>query len=261
MRLLKFYLTVIKLLCWQISLKNCLCFHRRNYWRDKHLIFFKPCNMRLTIILLLFLLSGSCSTQNKETPNNADTVISDHDFLRDFEPLTDTGLLNVVVEIPAGDHQKWEVNKESGFLEWEMAADTLREINYLPYPANYGMIPQTWLPFEDGGDDDPLDVILLGKAAERGSVIAARIVGVVKMLDGGEQDDKIIAIDPQSHFHRIYTLDDLQGLYPGIVEIITIWFESYKGEGHITIQSVEDEKEAMRIVESAISAYQHLYGK
>lgn len=215
----------------------------------------------MIVISLFLLFSGACSAQNDETRNSSDTVITDHDYLRDFDPLNDAGLVNVVVEIPAGDNQKWEVNKENGYLEWEIVADTLREINYLPYPANYGMIPQTWLPIEDGGDDDPLDVILLGKTAERGSVIASRIVGVIKMIDGGEQDDKIIAIDPQSHFYSIQTLEDLQSLYPGVIDILKIWFESYKGEGHVSIQAVEDEKEANIILETAITAYNNLFGK
>jgi len=56
------------------------------------------------------------------------------------------------------------------------------------------MIPQTLLSKENGGDGDPLDVIILGPSISRGSVVKAHLIGVLKLLDGGEQDDKLIAI-------------------------------------------------------------------
>lgn len=217
--------------------------------------------MRIFIYLVipLLLLSFSCTPDTRNSSETTFTTLTEHDYLRDFEPVTESGLVNVVVEIPAGSHQKWEVNKESGFLEWEIRADSLRKINYLPYPANYGMIPRTWLPIDEGGDDDPLDVILLGEKVNRGSVVPARIVGVIKMLDRGEQDDKLIAVDTQSHFYGIHTLEELERKFPGIIDILTTWFSSYKGGNLVQIQSVDDEKEALRILEASISSYRELF--
>ena len=215
--------------------------------------------MRTYLPFILIFISFGCMQQPESIRETTPKMIADHDYLRDFEPLTESGLVNVVIEIPAGDHQKWEVNKESGFLEWELATDTLREINYMGYPANYGMVPRTWLPIDQGGDDDPIDVILLGKTAERGSVIPSRVVGVIKMVDRGEQDDKLIAIDPKSHFYDVHTLEDLQTLYPGVVDILTIWFESYKGGSLVEIQSVEGESRAMFILVQSIQSYKDLY--
>ncbi len=209
-------------------------------------------NLLLGIIASLFFIA--CENRNEQKH-----VIDTHDFLRDFPALTDNGLVNAVIEIPAGSNQKWEVEKDSGHLAWEVVEDTLRVVPYLPYPANYGMIPQTWLPIEEGGDDDPLDVIILGSAAERGIVLEARVVGVIKLLDHGEQDDKLIAVDPNSWFGSVHTLEQLQTDFPGVVSILTEWFGSYKGEGLIEVEGVENEDVAENILQRSIESYQRLY--
>jgi inorganic pyrophosphatase len=56
------------------------------------------------------------------------------------------------------------------------------------------VIPGTFLPTDLGGDCDPLDVIVLGDANSRGEVICARLIGVLRMTDDGEQDDKLISV-------------------------------------------------------------------
>ena len=206
----------------------------------------------LGIITLLFFISCENSDQSTQT-------IDTHDFFHEIPALSDNGLVNAVIEIPAGSNQKWEVEKDSGHLAWEVVEDTLRVVPYLPYPANYGMIPQTWLPIEEGGDDDPLDVIILGPASERSTVLEVRIVGVIKLLDHGEQDDKLIAVDPNSWFGSIHTLEQLQADFPGVVSILTEWFGSYKGEGLMEVEGVENENVADDILQRSIEAYQQLY--
>ena len=206
--------------------------------------------MRLSLLFIPLILILSCEPDARNT-----TQISGFDYLRDFEPITETGFVNIVIEIPAGSNQKWEVEKESGYLEWEIREDSLRVVNYLPYPANYGMIPRTWLPADKGGDDDPLDIFLIGPKQERGAVVQGRIVGVIKMLDGGEQDDKLIAVDPDSWFWNVHTLDDLNIQFPGISEILSIWLRSYKGGTIVTIQGIEDEIEAEKILHRAIESF------
>lgn len=213
--------------------------------------------MRLLFCLWMFaVLVSSCSNQEitKEVFTE-ETIIDLFDYLNDFEPINPDGLVNVVVEIPAGSNQKWEVDKETGFLEWEITADTLRTISYLPYPANYGMIPRTLLPQEDGGDDDPIDIFVLGLSLERGSVVPARVVGVIRTLDSGEQDDKLIAVDPESWFYDIHSLNDLEIMYPGVTQILTIWLENYKGGNRVQVEGVEDETEARAILMDAVEGY------
>jgi inorganic pyrophosphatase len=77
----------------------------------------------------------------------------------------------VVIEIPSGTNEKFEVDKTTRQLKLEILNDgKQRLVNYLPYPFNYGMVPRTLLPKHLGGDGNPLGVIVLGKPIERGTV-------------------------------------------------------------------------------------------
>lgn len=208
--------------------------------------------MRTLFPIVIIVLFFSCN--NKHAKNL--TQISTHDFLRDFPAYTTDSLVHIVVEIPAGCNQKWEVNKITGYMEWEpRGEDSLRVIKYLPYPANYGMIPSTWLPEHEGGDNDPLDVFLLGQAVERGSVVPARIIGVIRMLDKGLQDDKLIAVTTKDWFYDIHDIQQLNEQYPGIIEILTTWLLHYKGSESIKIQDIESASTAKQILHKAINAY------
>ncbi|TVQ19849.1 MAG: inorganic diphosphatase [Bacteroidetes bacterium] len=215
--------------------------------------------MRNIASILVILLYVSCSSE--QTEKESIHVVS-HDFLRDFPAYTPDSLVNIVIEIPAGCNQKWEVNKETGFLEWESVnEDSLRVVRYLPYPANYGMIPQTWLPEKEGGDNDPLDVFLLGKSIERGNVIPSRIIGVIKMLDKGQQDDKLIAVPVDDWHYDIYTLEELDESYPGVIEILSAWLVNYKGPGIVELLGVSDESAATEILQKSVRSFQNSNGQ
>lgn len=205
--------------------------------------------MRSFFVFLILLLSIGCNT------NSDITIIKSSNFLADYPATDESGAVNAMIEIPAGSNQKWEVMKDTGHLAWEKVGDSLRVIPYLPYPANYGMVPQTYLPAEEGGDDDPLDIFVLGPKRERGVVIKTRLVGVIYMLDRGEQDDKLIAVDLDSWFGHIRTISQLESEFPGVTDIITIWMQSYKGEGMIEINGLGDEIAADEILQSAIRSY------
>lgn len=210
----------------------------------------EPCYFmsKLMSVLILIFIITSCALG--DASNN---ISAKHDLLRDVSAIAENGSINVVVEIPAGTIDKWEINKLSGVLEWErINPDSLRQVKYLPYPANYGFIPRTWLPALDGGDDDPLDVILLGASVQRGSVIESRVLGVIRILDRGEQDDKLIAVATDGPFWDVHTLEDLRTQYPGTVEILTTWLANYKGQGFVVIESVENELVAREILNAAI---------
>ena len=85
-------------------------------------------------------------------------------FLKDHKTFNEDGTVNVVIEIPAGISEKWEVSKTTGSLSREFYMGKPRTIDYEPYPINYGMIPRTVLPSRVGGDGDPLDVLVLGNS-------------------------------------------------------------------------------------------------
>jgi inorganic pyrophosphatase len=186
---------------------------------------------------------------------DAYTLRGERSFLSGYPPMNDDGTVNVVVEIPTGTTEKWEVVKPSGEIRWEFVDGKPRIVAYLGYPGNYGMLPRTLLPRERGGDGDPLDVIVLGPALPRGTVVRARVIGVLKLLDGGEQDDKILAVrdgDPLASAANVRQLDEK---FPGVSRIVEIWFESYKGPGVLEVKGFDGPDAGMKLIEAAAAAF------
>ncbi len=108
------------------------------------------------------------------------------DYNQDYESGDyENGVLNVVVEIPFGSTEKIEWSRTN--MEMEV---NRREPSTFPEPVNYGFIPKT-----TGGDGDNLDAIIISTSSiPTGSVIKSRIIGVMRFIDGGEVDDKIITV-------------------------------------------------------------------
>lgn len=108
---------------------------------------------------------------------------------------------NVIVEIPRGSHNKYEIDKESGLIK-------LDRVNYssATYPCDYGFVPQTL--WDDG---DAMDVIVLTtNPIPPGILVSVRPVGVMKMTDGGESDDKVIAVPTEDiRFDHVNDLEDI----------------------------------------------------
>ncbi|MDB9963537.1 inorganic diphosphatase [Vicingaceae bacterium] len=163
--------------------------------------------------------------------------------------------VKMLVEIPAGTIEKYELNKSSGILQMDSVDGKPRLIDYLGYPANYGMIPNTILPKSEGGDGDPLDIIAIGPPAAKGSIIDCKVIGVLKLKDRGEQDDKLIAILRNSSLQHIKSILELQKKYPGISEIIETWFTNYKGNNAMISEGYQDQKIAQDIYSTAKAAY------
>lgn len=191
-------------------------------------------------LLLAFVLVAACRTPN---------------LLVDHPPRTAEGLLNVVVEIPAGTNAKWEVDKRDGVLRHEMRDGRPRVVRFLPYPANYGMVPRTLLPKADGGDGDPLDVLLIGPARPRGSVVPARLLGVLRLRDGGERDDKLIAVATNAPLDAVTDLRGLDAAHPGVTRILETWMTHYKGAGVIESSGFAGREVASEILRRAIAAW------
>jgi inorganic pyrophosphatase len=192
------------------------------------------------------LLISSCSPQHQAPVN----------LLFDIQPMNADGTLNAVIEIPAGTLAKYETSKETGEVIWSENSDgTKRTVDYLAYPANYGMIPGTWLPANLGGDNDPLDVFVLGAALERGSIVRVRIVGVMHAIDSGQHDDKLIAVQPSGAFSGVTDLNDLNRSYPGALTILETWLTNYKRANSMHLASTGSADTAYTIVRQAISAF------
>tara|TARA_Y100000591_G_C21219577_1_gene399360 strand:+ start:107 stop:424 length:318 start_codon:yes stop_codon:yes gene_type:complete len=102
------------------------------------------------------------------------------------------------------------------------------------------MIPKTLLPKKNGGDGDPLDVIFIGSAEHRGSIVKCKIIGVLYLIDNFEQDDKLIAVSSKSRLKNINNINDFNNNYNGIFKILEIWFTNYKKSGQIKSKGYGD---------------------
>ena len=185
------------------------------------------------------------------------TLSSEKNFLKDWPSQDESGNVNAVIEIPAGRTEKWEVSKEDGTLKWDFKKGKPRVLKYIGYPGNYGMVPKTLLPKELGGDGDPLDIILLGPPIDRGQVATAKLIGVLKLEDRGEQDDKLIAVQFNSPLIKADTLEELNEHFPGITEILELWFTNYKGSGKMHSKDFGNRQEAERVLNEASDHYQN----
>jgi inorganic pyrophosphatase len=217
-------------------------------------------NKKTIGLLLIFLVLCGCRSDQISEPHF--TVLetnfrykqsSSTNLLEDIEPLCSNGLLKVVIEIPAGTNEKWEVAKDGKSMKWEFKNGKPRVINYLGYPGNYGFVPRTLLPKEKGGDGDPLDIIVLGNAVPRGKVIKVKLIGVLKMLDRDETDDKLIGIHQSApFFSSVDDIDSLDKKMPGILDILKTWFKNYKGPGKMEITGVGNSEEAQKVLNSVL---------
>ena len=154
------------------------------------------------------------------------------------------------IEIPKGCKAKYELDKETGLLKLDRVLFTSTV-----YPANYGFIPRTLA--EDG---DPLDVLVIGGGEIYPmTLVTCFPIGVIKMIDGGELDEKIIAIpfgDPS--YNEYY---DVHELPTHIFEEMMHFFEVYKSleHKHTTVKEICHRDEAVEIIEKCIKAYEKEY--
>jgi inorganic pyrophosphatase len=218
--------------------------------------------LRYLAVIFGMALAGCSTIQSPDTPIAKNLVMIDDytlagnkHLVRDYAPLDSAGHICVVIEIPTGAIAKWEVNKSTGRLEWQKNNGQPRRVAYLGYPGNYGMIPKTLLPKASGGYGDPLDVLVLGPALPRGSVVYARAIGILKLRDGGEQDDKIIAVLPGSQLGNIKSVEQLKEKFKGSDKIIEIWFSNYKGPGNMISGGFAGRDEAEKVIKVAVEAY------
>ena len=136
------------------------------------------------------------------------------------------------IEIPAGTKQKWEFNFETGEMEKDYKDGKERIIQFLPYPGNYGFIPETL-----AGDGDPIDVIDLDEAGERGELKKVRIIGALNFEDKKEEDIKFIGVSPSGTFGHIQSIEQLLLEKPAVLEILKSWFLNYKKPGKMVFMA------------------------
>lgn len=162
----------------------------------------------------------------------------------------DGDALNVIVEVPAGTNHKIEYTPETGFSNDTLMGGVTRIINFLPYPGNYGFVPNTMMDKERGGDGDPLDVLVIGESVPTGSRLAVRPIGALLLRDRGEIDTKIIAV-PADTLRRVFRAENFLEFtleYDAARSIIETWFLNYKGPRQTDLLRWEDETYAWREV-------------
>lgn len=163
----------------------------------------------------------------------------------------DPSYYQMVVEIPAGTNEKWQTSVLSGSLYFEHVEGRPRIIEYLAYPFNYGFIPQTVDSKERGGDGDPLDVVVIAPALQRGSIHQIQVLGAIKFKDRGEIDTKVVGVLANGPFQALQDIEDLLLKYYGALEIIRLWFEGYKGPGSLFFQGYAKREEAIEMIEES----------
>ncbi|HEY5681797.1 MAG TPA: inorganic pyrophosphatase [Pseudomonadales bacterium] len=178
----------------------------------------------------------------------------------------DSGVVNAFIEITPFDTVKYEVDKESGYLRVDRPSRT----SSLP-PTLYGFVPRTYcgdrvkvlMEGADSGDFDPLDICVISdRLVNRAEVIIpARVVGGLPMLDGGEADDKIIAVHANDEIWR--DTNDIGDLPEQYVARLRHYFASYKtlpGESStVHVGEPYGRERALRVLHASISDYQEQF--
>lgn len=164
-------------------------------------------------------------------------------------PLDETRLAEafpVVVEIPMGSTNKYELDKATGLLRLDRVLASA-----VHYPANYGLVPRTLA--EDG---DPLDALVLGQAPVHPlTIVEARAVGLLRMQDAGHTDDKLLAVSV--HDPAVADCRDHRELPAHTLRAIRRFFEDYKAlEGQtVVVQELLGAGAALAVLRAAIERY------
>ena len=155
-----------------------------------------------------------------------------------------------VIEIPKGSKTKYEMDKETGILRLDRVLYTATH-----YPANYGFIPRTY-----AADNDPLDVLVLcQESIVPMTLVRCYPIGVMKMIDDEQEDEKIIAIPFNDPSLTVY--DDISQLPEHTFDEIKHFFKVYKSlEGKETVVSEAlGREEAKEIIKKSIARYKECF--
>lgn len=162
------------------------------------------------------------------------------------------GILNAIIEVEKGSINKYEIITESGQLK-------LDRVGYstLAYPFTYGAIPCTW-----DEDNDPLDIEIVGVEENlvAGCLVEARIIGVMKFSDGGEVDDKVIAVlSDDKRMAHIQSVDDLGEYFK--IETTYFWehLKDLKKPGTTKVEGFFGADVAREVIKECEKRYQEVY--
>ncbi|HKB10022.1 MAG TPA: inorganic diphosphatase [Vicinamibacterales bacterium] len=155
----------------------------------------------------------------------------------------------VIVEIPKGSSNKYELDKETGLLKLDRVL-----YSAVHYPADYGFIPRTFCD-----DGDPLDALVLGQEPVYPlTIVRARAVGVMRMRDEKGVDDKIVAVSVGDPWFADYR--DKDDLPPHVIRQVRRFFEDYKVLEHkqVVVEDLLGPSDALVIIREALEMYRQL---
>ena len=155
----------------------------------------------------------------------------------------------VVIEIPKGSKNKYELDKETGLLRLDRVL-----YSAVHYPADYGFIPRTFCD-----DGDPLDALVLGQEAVYPlTIVEARAIGVMRMRDEKGIDDKILAVSVRDPAFAEYT--DKAQLPSHLMRELRRFFEDYKALEHkqVSVEDLHGPDRAVTIIREALELYRRL---
>jgi inorganic pyrophosphatase len=155
----------------------------------------------------------------------------------------------VVIEIPKGSKNKYELDKETGLLRLDRV---LHSAVY--YPADYGFVPRTYCD-----DGDPLDALVLSQEAVYPlTIVEARAIGVMRMRDEKGIDDKIVAVSVRDPAFSDYR--DQAQLPPHILREVRRFFEDYKAleQKQVVVEDLLGPDDAVQIIREALDGYRRL---
>ncbi len=167
------------------------------------------------------------------------------DLLKDIPHGTEDEI-NVIVEVPKGSRNKYEYDKKLRMFAFD------RKL-YSPfhYPADYGFVPQTHCD-----DGDPLDAyVLMREPTYPGILIKARPIAVMHMVDGDEQDDKLICVPVDDPFYNDFK--DKKDLPEHFLKEVKHFMERYKDlEGKkVDVSGFESAAKAKKVFHDAVELY------
>lgn len=160
-------------------------------------------------------------------------------------------IVNGIIEIPKNTRAKYELDKESGLLLMDRVI-----FSSMYYPANYGFIPRTYCD-----DDDPLDILVLSQInVVPMCIVSAKVIGVMRMLDDGEKDDKIIAV--AANDMSVNYMNDITDLPAHFVKELQNFFEDYKKLENKTveIEEFQNREVALQVVKQSMVDYRNKFG-
>jgi len=152
--------------------------------------------------------------------------------------------INVTIEVPKGSRNKYELDKNSGNIVLDRVLHSS-----VHYPACYGFIPDSLY-----ADGDPLDVMVITRfPTVPGCVIPSRPIGVLKMIDTGDADEKIIAVPEKDPYHEKW--NNIEDVPAALKNEIEEFFKTYKNleKGKsVEIKGWGDKDEAEKIINESI---------